>query len=84
MLKSLKTNRILHVVMAWGLIPLAYLSWCFSTIAYKNDSFVLISGLLGIIASLVYIFANSIITSDVQKKEEIIGLDIGLEFYLLL
>lgn len=84
MLKSIKTNRILNLTIAWGLIPLAYLSWCFSTIAYKNDSFVLISGLLGIIASLVYIFAKSIITSDVQKKEEIICLDIGIVIFGIL
>ena len=84
MLKSLKTKQILHLAMAWGLIPLAYLSWCFSTIAYKNESFVLISGSLGIVVALVYIFEKSIITTDIQKKEEIIGLDIGIVIFGIL
>ncbi len=84
MLNSLKTNRILHLTIAWGLIPLAYLSWCFSTVAYKNESFVLISGVLGIIAAFVYLFMKIIITAYVQKNNEILGFDICITIFGIL
>ncbi|MCR4788454.1 MAG: hypothetical protein K5888_07705, partial [Lachnospiraceae bacterium] len=49
-------RRLIAYLLSWGLIPMIYLSWCFSTISYKNSLFGYVSGAVAVISALVYFF----------------------------
>ncbi|MCR4749504.1 MAG: hypothetical protein K5877_06930 [Lachnospiraceae bacterium] len=68
-------RHIISVLAAWGIIPLAYLSWCFSTIAYINENFIYISALFGAAAAVIYFFLH-------QKCNDI-GRNYGTELFAL-
>ncbi|MBR6147680.1 MAG: hypothetical protein IKQ44_04880 [Lachnospiraceae bacterium] len=75
-LKSRKLD-IVCLLMAGGIIPLAYLSWCFSTIAYKNSAFTYFSALIGIMTAVLYCFlAKQAINSFHKYEDEILVIDI--------
>ncbi len=65
-------------VMAWGLIPLMYLSWCFSTISYIHSFFLIVSGVIGIVGgSLFNLLANKSL-GCVNIQKDIYSLDTGI------
>ena len=83
MISNLK-NRIIHIV-AWGIIPLAYLSWCFSTISYMNNVFLYFSGILGIVTATVYLIISKVaVEGDSSFESEIRKLNIVILLISLL
>lgn len=60
---------IIKYIAAWGIIPMAYLSWCFSTVSYINNVFVYLSGILGIVCAIAYMFIAKMAVKDNPSYE---------------
>ena len=71
-----ENKEIVQYILAWGLIPLAYLAWCFSTIAYKNCSFMVLSCIAGILAAMLYYILEKNMLNCNKFKDEILVLNI--------
>ena len=63
-------------ILAGGIIPLAYLSWCFSTIAYKSSIFMPVSAGVGILAAILYCSLEKHMLDHKRYEDEILVLDI--------
>lgn len=74
-----KPYKVITNTLAWGVIPLAYLSWCFSTISYINNVFLYLSGILGMLTAVVYMFISKVAVKDGSSFEnEIRTLNIAI------
>ena len=61
---------------AWSIIPLAYLSWCFSTIAYKNEGYIRLSMLIAMAAAVIYAYLIFMYNDPSDRiSDEILCLD---------
>ena len=49
-----RSISIIVRLAAWGIIPLAFLSWCFSTVSYKSGIYMYLAGAIGAIAGIIY------------------------------
>ena len=74
---KLIANRYIKLVLAWGIIPLAYLSWCFSTISYLSDIYLYLSGITGMITACLYMLLKRNVHHDSMLRQ-LVRLDISV------
>ena len=68
---KINDSRIQYI-LAWGLIPLAYLSWCLFTLSYKSAVFAYAGGLTGIATTALYgCLAGRVMSKQRQKSQEL-------------
>ncbi len=83
--KVTKPYGIIKYIAAWGIIPMAYLSWCFSTVSYKSSVFLYLSGILGILCAIAYmLIAKKAVKDNPSHESEIRSLNISILFVSVL
>lgn len=55
-IRKINVDKIIYYAIGWGIIPLAYLSWCFLSIGYKSKLYENIAVVVGIIDLLLFLF----------------------------
>ena len=72
-------KRILMLIVAWGIIPLGYLSWCLSTISYKADLYMYMACLTWVTTILVYTYVSKQIAKEYRDLDkQFVLIDFGL------
>jgi len=51
-------NELIKKFLAWGIIPLVFLSWCFSTIGYRDYAYYILAFATSIVAGCIYIYCS--------------------------
>lgn len=78
-MKSSKITQLIKMLLAWGIIPLAYLSWCLSTVCYINGMFAYLSVLVGIGTAICYGILSKHYANDRREPvKQFAVLDFGI------
>ncbi len=77
--KTYNYRRILMFIIAWGILPLGYLAWCFTTISYVADYYLYLACITWIAALSLYVYISQTFVGQYDNlKTEIKLLDISL------